>query len=64
MPRYAIHFVDHGENVFGTADIVCVHDDEAIAQAQRMDVPSIGNGFDLWHEDRLVHRHRHSGKGA
>ena len=58
LPIYRIEFVDHGENVRGTDEIACDADGEAIALAHDRDIPTIGNGFDLWHQERLVHRHR------
>jgi hypothetical protein len=58
MPLYRVHFVDHGDNVYPTEYMEHDDDQEAIAVAQRMNVPSIGAGFDVWNDDRLVHRHR------
>jgi len=58
MPLYRVHFVDHGDNVYSTEYMEHDDDQEAIAVAQRMNVPSIGAGFDVWNDDRLVHRHR------
>ena len=58
MPRYRIHFVDHGGNVYDTVN--SEHDDDraAIEHAHRINVPSIGAGFEVWEGERLVHRHR------
>jgi hypothetical protein len=58
MPQYRVHFVDHGERVFDTTVVEHDTDEAAIEHARRLDVPSIGAGFDVWQEDRLVHRHR------
>lgn len=58
MALYRLHFVDHGEYVYATYDLAHDNDDEAIEAAHRMNVPSIGAGFDLWDDERLVHRHR------
>lgn len=58
MARYRVHFVDHIERVYDAMVLEHDTDHEAIAEAHRRDVPSIGTGFDIWHEDCLVHRHR------
>jgi hypothetical protein len=58
MALYRLHFVDHGEHVYATCYSAHDSDDEAIAAAHRMDVPAIGAGFDVWDDERLVHRHR------
>jgi hypothetical protein len=58
MSRYRVHFVDHGDRVFDSIVVEHDTDEAAIEHAHRLDVPSIGAGFDVWHEDRLVHRHR------
>ena len=47
MPLYRVHFVDHGDNVYPTEYMEHDDDQEAIAVAQRMNVPSIGAGFDV-----------------
>jgi hypothetical protein len=58
MAQYVVHFVDHGGNVFDAVVLNHKSDEMAIEHAHRLDVPSIGNGFDLLREGRLVHRHR------
>ncbi len=59
MTVYSIGFVDHGENVYSRHEIDEESDEAAIEKALRLNgSPRIGAGFDLWHEDRLVHRHR------
>jgi len=58
MPLYRVHFVNHGDRVFSTVDLEHDTDEAAIEEAHRQDIPNIGAGFDVWHEDRLVHRHR------
>jgi hypothetical protein len=58
MAWYRVHFYDHGENVRASHDIE--HDDDAaaIAGAHRLNVlPHMGKGFEVWEDDRLVHRH-------
>jgi len=50
-----VHFVDRRDNVF-TA--ITIEDEMAIEHAHRIDVPSIGAGFDVWNECRLVHKLR------
>jgi hypothetical protein len=58
MALYRLHFVDHGGNVYATEYLEHDDDESAIESAHRMNVPSIGAGFDLWDDERLVHRHR------
>ena len=58
MALYRVHFVDHGDNVYATEYVEHEDDASAIEAAHRMNVPSIGAGFDLWDDERLVHRHR------
>ena len=58
MALYQVHFVDHGNNTYSIEHIEHDNDDEAVQAAHRLNVPSIGAGFDVWHGDRLVHQHR------
>jgi len=58
MVLYRLHFVDHGQHVYATYYLTHDNDDEAIEAAHRMNVPAIGAGFDVWDDERLVHRHR------
>jgi hypothetical protein len=58
MARYVVHFVDHGGHVFDAVALEHDSDERAVEHAHRLDVPSIGGGFDVLHEGRLVHRHR------
>jgi hypothetical protein len=62
--QYSAHFVDHGDNVFTVAVFELENDEQAIAHARRIDVSSIAIGFDVWHEDRPVYRHRQQSKSA
>jgi hypothetical protein len=56
MPLYRVQAVDHGDNVCWTHYFESYHDDGAIIAARRLDVPGIGAGFEVWQDDRLVHR--------
>ena len=58
MPRYRVHFVDQGDNVIDAVEFEEDHDEAAIEHAHRINVPSIGGGFEVWWDDRLVHKHR------
>ena len=64
MASYRVHFVDHGGNVFDAMRLERDSDDAAIVDAHRFDVPSIGSGFEVWHDARLVHRHLRSTAGG
>ncbi|MGA8757223.1 MAG: hypothetical protein WB611_13020 [Stellaceae bacterium] len=58
MALYHVHFVDHGGNVYATKQVDRDSDNDAIRAAHALDIPSIGAGFDLWEDERLVYRHR------
>jgi len=60
MPIYRIGFVNHASQVFDAVQIDEDTDEAAIREAYRLDIPSVGAGFDIWHESRLVYRHRRS----
>ena len=60
MTIYQVHFVDHGNNVRSVECIERATDAEAIEAAHKMNVPTFIAGFDVWEDDRLVHRHRKS----
>lgn len=62
MPPYRINYVNHAEKVWGTDIIDCADDAAASQLAERLHVPGIGYGFDLWDGDRLVHSHRDRGQ--
>jgi hypothetical protein len=49
MPLYRVHFVNHGDHVFDAIELEHDTDEAAIEEASRLDVPSIGAGFDVWH---------------
>ena len=55
---YCLAFVDRDGRVFDALEFESSRDEAAIEEARRLDVPSIGAGFDLRHKDRLVYRHR------
>jgi hypothetical protein len=55
---YRVHFVDHGNNVRSVECIERATDTEAIEAAHKMNVLTFIAGFDVWEDDRLVHRHR------
>jgi hypothetical protein len=61
MEIYTVHFVDHGENVWHSENFECDDDSKAVISATAKNVTTIGNGFDLYHGNRLVHRHRSRG---
>ena len=62
MPRYRIHFLDYGDNVRDTHHVDRDDDGAAIEVARRLNVfPHITPGFEVWHNDRLVHKHREAG---
>ena len=55
---YRVDFVGHGDNIIDVLVFEENHDKAAIVHAHRIDLPSIGDGFDVWQGTRLVHKHR------
>ena len=59
MAFYRIHFVDHGDNIRAAHHVECDDDGEAIETGHRLNVlPSMSAGFEVWENERLIHRHR------
>jgi hypothetical protein len=58
MAFYHVHFVDHADEIYATHYLSHDTDEEAIQAALNINVPSVGAGFEVWDDDRLVHRHR------
>ena len=57
MPRYRIHFVDQSDNVIDAVQFEENHDEAAVEHAHRINLPSIGGGFEIWRDNGLVHKH-------
>ena len=55
MTHYQVRFVDHGDRVFGTAEMDAVRDDEVIESARRIHSHGIGKGYEIWDGERRVH---------
>ncbi|HML11071.1 MAG TPA: hypothetical protein VK432_09435 [Stellaceae bacterium] len=63
MAPYRVHFLDHGGNVYAIHHVEHDHDEDAIGAAHRLNVlPHLGSGFEVWEDDRLVHRHSNRDK--
>ena len=59
MALYQVHILDHGDNIRATHHIEHDDDETAIAAAHRLNVlPHVSGGFEVWDDDRLVHKHR------
>ncbi len=52
---YEVRFKRNGGNVYSTETIQADDDQSAIAMARRMLKSGIGNGYEIWQGDRLVH---------
>lgn len=63
MSFYAVKFFDHGHNIYATKHIECVDDEQAAAAAQRLNVASIGAGFEVWQNDRFILQVWNGGSG-
>jgi hypothetical protein len=55
---YRVEFVDYGDNVRDVERLERATDAEAIEGAHKMNIPTFIAGFDVWEEDRLIHRYR------
>lgn len=55
MLQYRIRFVDHGGHLFGTEEMECAGDAQAVAKAREIHTHGIGNGYEIWQDGRLVH---------
>jgi hypothetical protein len=58
LARYRVDFVDHADHVYDVMHFDRDTEEAAIKHAHRLEVPSIGVGFDVWQENRLVYRQR------
>jgi hypothetical protein len=59
MALYRVHFFDFGGNIYATHHVEHDDDEAAIEAARRMNVlPHLSFGFEVWDDERLVHRHR------
>ncbi len=54
MPVYTIRFRTDGGELHTITEIDCETDAAAVSASAHLDVPSIANGFELWHGERLV----------
>jgi hypothetical protein len=66
MALYTINLISHRGTVWDADELDCDTDEEAVAFAEDLNVPASGNGYDVWQQERLVHRHRerHSRAGG
>jgi len=56
---YRVHFLDYGDNVRATHHVEHDNDAAAIEAAHRLNVlPHMNPCFEVWDDERLVHRHR------
>ena len=58
MALYRVQLLDGIGVVWDADEVDCDTDEQAVAFADDFSVPAFGNGFDVWNQDRLVHRHR------
>jgi hypothetical protein len=58
MPNYTFNFVDDKETLRRSREEICLHDDEAIKLAHAMNVPGVGNGFDVLRDGNVIYTHR------
>ena len=58
MPEYTFNFVDDQETLLKSCEEICLHDDEAIKLAHAMNVPGVGNGFDVLRDGQVIYTHR------
>jgi hypothetical protein len=58
MALYTINLISHHGTVRDADELDCDTDEEAVAFAEDLNVPAFGNGYDVWQQERLVHRYR------
>jgi hypothetical protein len=58
MALYTINLISHHGAIWDADELDCDTDEEAVAFAENLSVPAFGNGYDVWQQERLVHRHR------
>lgn len=55
MAQYRLHFIDHGDNIFGSETLQAADDAHAIEHARARHRTGIGKGYEIWRDERLVH---------
>jgi hypothetical protein len=55
MALYRAHFLTHGNDIFDVDHFDAEHDEAAINHAVQVFRSGIGKGYEIWHDDRLVH---------
>ena len=55
MALYCAHFLNHGGHIFSVTHFDAEDDEEAKAHAAKRFQSTIGKGYEIWHENRLVH---------
>jgi hypothetical protein len=58
LAQYRVHFVDRTDSVVNALGVEHETDEAAVEHASRVYVSSIGAGFDIVQEGRLVHQVR------
>ena len=58
MALYRVNLISRRGIVWDADELDCDTDEEAVAFADDFNVPVFGAGFDVWQEQRLVHRYR------
>jgi hypothetical protein len=59
MALYHVHFLDHEDNIYATHRVEREDDEAAIGAAHELNVmPHLGIGFEVWEDERPLHRHR------
>jgi hypothetical protein len=59
MAAYRIHFVDYEGNVYAVREVERDNDQAAIDAALGLNVVLFeGFGFEVWQDERIVHRYR------
>jgi len=55
MPCYRVRFLDHANRVFGTDEMECASDEDAVTRARQIHRHGIGKGYEIWEDERCVH---------
>ena len=56
MAYYRCYFIDDASHVYDFAEFECDTDGEALSRASGLRAATVTEGFELWQQNRLVHR--------
>jgi hypothetical protein len=61
MAYYRCYFIDEASHVYDFAEFESDTDEQALERARHLCPSRVSDGFELWQQIRLVHRHESIG---